>query len=260
MADTPQGWQYPQPPTYPQGPVAPGFIARPTRPTTMRRAVSLMYVGAAVAVIRGIVEGLTQNNVMFYTYSSTSNTTTVHSASSLISGIIAGIIFGSLWLWMAWKTGAGRNWARVLSSVFFGFMCLLFIGGIVSLASYDNTALSFIATVVEWGVGLAAFLLLWQRESSGFFTFAKQAKLSGAYGAAYPGYQPPGYGQPPQYGQPGPGYGQPSYGQPSYGQPGYGQGPQYGQEPQYGQGPQYGQEPQPSPYDQPQNDPQRPPQ
>jgi hypothetical protein len=199
-----------------------------------------MYAGAAIAVVSGIVEGLTTHNVTFYTYSSTSpGTTTVHDASSLASGIITGIISGGLWLWMAWKTGAGRNWARVLSSVFFGFMCLQFIGGIASLAGSGDTALAFITTLVEWGVGLAALIQLWQRESGDFFAFAKQAKLARAYGAAYPGYPPPGYGQPSQYGQPG------------YGQPGYGQPPQYGQAPQ---------DDQPSPNDQPQNGWQWPPQ
>jgi hypothetical protein len=39
----------------------------------------------------------------------------------LVGGIAGGIIDGLLWLWMAWKTGAGRGWARVLSTVFFGF-------------------------------------------------------------------------------------------------------------------------------------------
>jgi hypothetical protein len=182
------------------------------RPTAMGRAVSLMYAGAAVAVVNGIVDGLTTHNVTFYTFSSTSpNTATVHSASSLVAGIITGIIFGGLWLWMAWKTGAGRNWARVLSSVFFGFACLQLIGGMTSLAT-SGTILAFIVILAGWGVGLAALIQLWQRESSEFFAFAKRAKLAGAYGAAYSGYQPPGYGQPPQYGQPG--YGQPGYGQP----------------------------------------------
>lgn len=207
MANSPQGWQYPQPPTYPRGPVAPGSVVESTRPTAMRRAVFLMYVGAAVEVVNGIVDGLTTHNVTFYTYSSTSpNTAIVHYASSLTAGIIMGIVLACLWLWMAWKTGAGRNWARVLSSVLFGIMCLHLIGGITSFAGSGHAILAFIAFVAvlaEWGVGLAALIYLWQRESSEFFAFAKQAKMAGAYGAAYSGYQPPGYGQ-PGYGQPSP--------------------------------------------------------
>jgi hypothetical protein len=198
MANFPQGPQYPQPPMYPP----PGPMAQPTRPTAMQRAVSLMYAGAAVALVTGIVAGLTTHNITFDVYSSTSsNTATVHNANTLVPAIIGGIIDGGLWLWMAWKTGAGRNWARVLSCVFFGFGCLQLIGGLISLA-HSGTVLYSILLLIQWGVGLAAIIQLWKRESSGFFAFAKMA---GAYGPAYPGYQPPGYGQPLQDGQPGQG-------------------------------------------------------
>ena len=104
MSDSPQGWQYPQMPTYPQGPVTPGAVAAPPRPPAMQRAVQLMYAGAALALITGIVAGLTTRNAMF-TFSSGSSTTTVHNSGALIGGIVGGIIDGLLWLWMAWKTG-----------------------------------------------------------------------------------------------------------------------------------------------------------
>lgn len=232
MANPPQGWQSPQ---YPQGPATPGSLVQSARPAAMRRAVSLMYAGAAVGAVNDIVNGLTRHSVMFYSYNSTSsNTVAVHQASNVASGIIAAIITGGVWLWMAWKTGAGRNWARVLSSVLFGFGCLGLIGVLASLGSSGGTGLAFalIFGLAQWGVGLAAIIQLWRPESSQFFALAKQARLAAAYGGAYPGYQPTGYAQPPQYGQ---GYSQP----PQYGQPGYGQPPQYGQ-PTHGQPPQSG--------------------
>jgi hypothetical protein len=182
-----------------------------------------MYAGAAVGALSCIVEGATKHSVMFYSYTSTSSSTTVHAANFLVSGIIAAILTAGLWLWMAWKAGAGRNWARVLSSVFFGFACLGLIGGLATLASSGSAVLAFILTLAQWGVGLAAIIQLWRPESGEFFTLAKQAKLAAAYGAPYPGYGPTGYAQPPQYGQPG--YGQP----PQYGQPTYGQPPQSGE-------------------------------
>jgi hypothetical protein len=172
-------------------------------PTSMRRAVSLMYVGAVVAIVKGIADGLTTHNVEIFTYSSTSaNAATVHYSSSLIAGIFEGIVVGGLWLWMAWKTGAGRNWARVLSSVFFGFACLQLIGGISSLRGSGDTVPAFIALLIEWGVGLAVIIQLWQRESGEFFAFAKQAKPAGAHGHpprhGQSGYEPPDYRQPPR--------------------------------------------------------------
>ena len=108
----------------------------------------------------------------------------------------------------------------MLSTVFFGFACLGLIGAVTTVAR-DHTYLAFIVTLVSFGVGLAALMQLWKRESSGFFAFAKQAKRD--YG-----YQPPqyGYGQPPQYGGP-PQYGQP----PQFGQPPQDDPPGYGQPP-----------------------------
>ena len=44
--------------------------------------------------------------------------------------------------------------------------------------------MAFVLTLVEWGVGLAALIYLWKRESSEFFGLAKQARLARAYGAA----------------------------------------------------------------------------
>ncbi len=229
MANSPQGWQYPQMPGYPQGPATPGSAVRPPRPDAMRRAVTLMYAGAALGIIVGIVDGLTTHNATFYYSSASSGTATVHSASSLVAGILEGIINAALWLWMAWKAGAGRNWARVLSSVFFGFACLQLIGALSALSGSAHPVLAFILTLIEWGVGLAALIQLWKRQSTEFFLSTKSARL--AFGAAYSGYQPAGYGQPPQYGQP-TGYGQsPQYGQSlQYGQPGYGQPPKQSRE------------------------------
>jgi hypothetical protein len=232
MDNSPQGWQYPQMPGYPQGPATPGSAVQPPRPDAMRRAVTLMYAGAALGIIVGVVDGLTTHNATFYYSSASSNTTTVHDASSLVAGILEGIINAALWLWMAWKTGAGRTWARVLSSVFFGFACLQLIGALSSLADSAHPVLAFILTLVEWGVGLAALIQLWKRPSTEFFLSTKRARL--AFGAAFSGYQPAGYGQPPQYGQP-TGYGQPpQYGQPlQYGQPPQQPGETAGQEPDF---------------------------
>ena len=176
----------------PQGPAAPGSMARPVRPAAMRRAMSLMYAGAVVGVVLGITSIGTSSST-----SISDSTGTVHYTSapvfhplaftSLVPGIIGGSIVAGLWLWMAWKTGAGRNWARVLSSVLFGFACLQLIWSIALLARPGDEVPLFITSLVEWGVGLAALIQLRQRESSEFFALAKQAKPTNGYGAAYSG-------------------------------------------------------------------------
>jgi hypothetical protein len=206
MSSFPQGWQYPQPPTGPQGPAAQASILRSARPAAMRRAVNLMYAGAAVGAVSDIAGSLATHRSTFYFAGSASTNGSVEYTGALASGIIGAIIVASLWLWMAWKTGAGRNWARILSSVFFGFECLGLIVGFAALFLISGgEVVSFIGALAGWGIGLAALILLWQPASSQFFTFAEQLRLAARYGAPPPGYPVPGYGQPPQYGQPGTG-------------------------------------------------------
>jgi len=137
----------------------------------------------------------------------------VHQANSLASGIVAGIIQCLLWLWMAWKVKAGRGWARVLSTVFFGIFCLGLLMGLISAVSHSDAIPVLLITLVEWGLGLAAIIALWRPESTQFFAAAQQAKLATAYvppypSVPYPGSPAAGYPPPPQYGQ-GPQYGQP---------------------------------------------------
>jgi hypothetical protein len=197
-----------------------------------------MWAGAGLSVVYSIVNGVMTNDLFTV---QTTNTSTNHGA--FVGGeVFEALVQVALWLWMVWKVWAGRSWARVLSTVFFSITCLqvLFVVAFGPGVSKATITVYFI-------VSLAALIMLYQRESSAFFSAAALAR--NPYGSSYmqPGYGQPWYGQPgygygqPGYGQPGygqPGYGQPGYGQPGYGQPGYGQ-PGYGQ-PGYGQ-PGYGQ-------------------
>jgi hypothetical protein len=137
-----------------------------------------MYAGAAFGVVDAIVGSVVTHNVAFYTYQSTSSgTDTVHSANPLVAGIVAAVIVTGLWLWMAWKTGAGRSWARVLSTVFFGFACLRLLSTVLAAGGSGGKVLALVVTLIDWSIALAALIQLWQRESSDFFVQAKQARL-----------------------------------------------------------------------------------
>jgi hypothetical protein len=237
MVNPTPNWQYPQvPPPYA---VTPG--GRPVLPDSMKRAVGLMWAGAGLSVVNGIVTVANTNDLFTVR---TTNTAGFHGA--FVGGVVFGILIEvALWLWMLWKVQAGRSWARVLSTVFFGFTCLQFL-----VVLFRGAAISKVLILVYFGVALAALIMLYQRESSAFFESARQAPGYGPPGYGPPGYGPPGYG-PPGYGPQGygpqgygpqgygpQGYGQPGYGQQGYGQPGYGQPPQqYGEPPQPG-GPQ----------------------
>jgi hypothetical protein len=248
-------------------------------PATIKRAVWLMAAGAALSVVNAVFSGLWIHSFLGTFLNSIESaeggtvqdpvTTQAVSSIVIVSMVIGALLSVALWLWMLWKNQAGRNWARVLSTVFFGISCLnlpdLLTGGklstvpstetspngtVIHLPSITMPADLIVSGIVYWLVGLAVIILLWQRDSTRFFQARTAMKRLGAPGGGYPGYAQPGYGQ-PGYGQPGygqPGYGQPGYGQPDYTQPGYTQ-PGYGQ-PDYGQ-PQpfrpYGQSPESAP-------------
>lgn len=186
MVNPTPNWQYPQAPP-PHG-AAPG--APPALPGPMRRAVTLMWAGAVLSVVYSIVNNLITVHVPDNT----------NHAAFVVGEVVEALLQVTLWLWMLWKVREGRPWARVLSTVFFGFTCLQLL-----LVLALGGGASEIVMMVYFVVALAALVRLYQRESSAFFSAAKLAR----YSYVQPGYGQPWYGQPPQpYGGP-PEYGGP---------------------------------------------------
>ena len=93
----------------------------------------------------------------------------------IIIGIFLTVVECGLWLWMAWTALAGHGWARILSTVFFGIMCLMLVHYLIRSLPSAPAGVS-VSLALEWLVGLAALILLWQRASSQFFTASRQAR------------------------------------------------------------------------------------
>jgi hypothetical protein len=77
-----------------------------------------------------------------------------------------------LWLWMARACGQGRNWARILATVLFGFATL----SLSSLFPQSVFHISVVLTVFgpttlvpTWLAGAAAVWLLWHPGSRAYF-------------------------------------------------------------------------------------------
>ena len=70
-----------------------------------------------------------------------------------------------LWIWLAQRCKAGKNWARVTGTVLFG------IDTLFQLISFTRSAAlaGRIPGLIVWLVGLGAVILLWQRPSSDYF-------------------------------------------------------------------------------------------
>jgi hypothetical protein len=150
------------------------LIAKDKPPPSVRLAVRLMYTGAVIEALVAIV-GLA---IYFHWWRSVVSVSTLQltpgqwrmaEATGAVFGVVVALIRIGMWLWMAGRSKAGRMWARVLSTVFFGIDSLALVAtGIRRPLTGGEWQLLFPAVV--WLVGLGAIALLWRGESSEFFT------------------------------------------------------------------------------------------
>jgi hypothetical protein len=138
-------------------------------PRSVLNAVRLMYAGAALELLGVIIAVVTRSSLKLTILARHPlyNPAQVHHAEAAraVPLVIGGLIAIGLWLWMAWVNSRGRNWARVLSAVFFGISTFDLI---ISFLVVRATA-TMIVGVVIWLVGLAAIVLLFSQESARFY-------------------------------------------------------------------------------------------
>jgi hypothetical protein len=133
---------------------------RPPAPPSILKAVKLMYAGAAVSTVSGTKSEIHKQRP------SLSATEVNHLELFIISlAVVSGILGIGLWLWMANKTGQGRNWARILSSVLF----ILATVDLYGVLSQPKTIVGLVFPVLTWLIGLGAIILLYRKESTAFF-------------------------------------------------------------------------------------------
>jgi hypothetical protein len=149
------------------------LIAKNKPPPSVRIAVRFMYTGAVVEALVAIL-GLAiyfrvwRGVVSVSALQLTPGQLRLAEATGAAVGVVVALARIGMWLWMASKSKAGRSWARVLSTVFFGIDSLALVTGIGRPVPGGHWQLLFPAAV--WLVGLCAVALLWRGESSEFFT------------------------------------------------------------------------------------------
>ena len=225
---------YPQPgqfPAYPQYPGQGGMPAKPPVPQTVQNAFYLLLAGAGLellAVIVGLAstskirDSIRTNNPDF---TDTQVNNAAHAGEAIL--VVVGLIEIGLWIWMAFANRAGKNWARILSTVFFGFSCLgllitLAASSSSTFASSNASGFSVAIGVVAWLVGLLIIIMLWRKASGAYF---KPQFGPGGPGYPYPypyaapGQQPMQQPMPQQMPPTGAGPQQSPYGAPQQEQP-----------------------------------------
>ena len=84
----------------------------------------------------------------------------------LASTVVVGIIAVGLWVWMAWKNGQGRSWARIVATVF-GALNVLFT--LVGFTQPGTTTVTVIIGIVNMILAVVILVLLWKKESTEYY-------------------------------------------------------------------------------------------
>jgi hypothetical protein len=156
-------------------------------PASVRRAVRFMQAGAigsALSLVFSVIGSFSLKSNMMnanaqklkdhqITASQISSTAT----ALIIYTIIVGLVSIGLWLWMARMNEAGRTWARITASVFFGLWSLYtwsvlgeLHGGVTITATL---IVSLILILALWVVGVATIFQLWRPSSTAYYKAVK---------------------------------------------------------------------------------------
>lgn len=87
-------------------------------------------------------------------------------------GIVVALVSAGLWLWMAFTNRAGKNWARITASVFFGINAVSFLVGVMSVAATGTSTREGLSTALGlfgFVAGLIAVVALWQKRCAPYF-------------------------------------------------------------------------------------------
>lgn len=197
----------------------------PARPQVVTRAVWLMWVGAGLSVVNGVVGSLMAHSLVTKIITQTLDQlpageprpqipTELLTRVAAIGMVFGGLLYALVWLWMAWKNHSGRSWARVLSTV---LLCLFGMSALSSVARISYVGFGFlIPSLLTFGVGLAAVIMIWRPEANLYYQAVKAQDALGK-GQGYPpgAYGAYGYGGNGNAGDGGYGYGTPyGYGSP----------------------------------------------
>lgn len=147
----------------------------PPRPVQI--ATYFMIGGAAVSLVNGLLVIFTVASYRtaihhFYPHLTDRQVRAAAAAGVTISVVLAVVEIG-LWLGLAWACRTGKNWGRVAGTVLFALNTLMLVVPLVSRASsgiFAHATVGTVLTAVVWLAGLGAVIMLWQRESSAYFT------------------------------------------------------------------------------------------
>ena len=166
--------------SYPEGVGGGATPPQPAQPPSISRAVRLMQVGAALSVLSLVITLATASSLKSHlraqlrqsnTHLSTSDFNTTYHVL-VASAVVGSLIAAALWLWMAWKNGQGRAWARIVSTVL-GVINL--VSSVYTITAGHSLAIGDLLTVADLCLAVVILVLLWRSESSDFYAASARA-------------------------------------------------------------------------------------
>jgi len=143
-------------------------------PAPVRRSSRLMLAGGAMTAIVGIfliIATIADKNAL--TDANGKKLTNGEFTSNIVGTIITYLILVVIWVLMARYNRAGRNWARILASVF----CLISTYDAYSLVNGLNGGdtitvvgiVYIVFTLALWVVGVISIAMIWRSEASAYY-------------------------------------------------------------------------------------------
>lgn len=168
---------YPVHPGTPPGGVG-GYPGTPAadvpQPGSISLAVRLMWAGAAVSLLQLVVGlatlGSAKDDIRDELIKDDPNVSQSTIDAAYAIGIVFVVVLGVLgilaWLWMAWKNGQGRTWARIVATVLGGLNVLVTL---LSLVAPNAEPAALVFAFINLVLAVAILVLLWRKESSDFY-------------------------------------------------------------------------------------------
>src|SRR5579859_5051423 len=138
-------------------------------PRSVQNAVRLMYAGAvvtAIGVLISVIAVATDHHALRASHPH-ATAAQLHSLQSayITLAILSGLLEIAAWLVMARANRAGVKWARIVASVLFALGTFNFANTSLGEITIGNVAYS----AVNWLIGLAAIIFLWQKDARRYF-------------------------------------------------------------------------------------------
>ena len=163
----------PPPPAQGGGPYGGGYgypaPQRGERPPSVENAVRLMFTIAAISIISTIVTLVTRSDLKKRIEKANPDVSSSRLDSllndAIAIGVVIGLVFLVLYVWLAFQVRAGKNWARIVTWVFAGLGVLGALGSLASTETPISRVLSLISGIID----VVIIVLLAQGASNRYF-------------------------------------------------------------------------------------------